>query len=1556
MSNIDERIVKMSFDNKDFQKGINETLQSLEKLNNVLKNSTNVEIFSGLSKSLKDVKSQLSTLNLEELNKVNKTESIWTKFGNTLASVGRGIANFFGKLNIGGTVDKLGSSFNKATESSSGLGKSVEAVASKFSALGVMGVTALANITNKAVNAGTTLLKSLTLDPITDGFSEYELKMNSIQTILANTSKHGTTLKDVNKALNELNQYSDETIYNFAQMTDNIGKATAAGLTLEDAVVFVKGMSNAAAGFGVDATRMAGATYQMTQALSAGVIQLQDWRSLEQAGMGGQRMQDEMIKVAESMGIVVDKSKPFRETLKDGWLTSEVFIKAMQNMANDKSLTQAATNVTSFTKLLDTLKETVGSGWATSFEHIFGDKDQSTKLWTDISKALGDIINKSAEARNNVLEFWNANGGRDAVISGLGNVFTSLGKVLGSVKDAFIEVFPPITGQKLVELSNKFKDFTEKIKITDSAAKKIKDVFKGVFTVFDVCKDAVVNLISGFSPLGSALGSVGSMILNVASSVGRMVTNFGQAIQKAGIFESVASGIKTVCGWVSTAVGKLSDMFSEFGSNLGKLDFGKVFGAIGKAFSNLGDILKPVTDGIGKALSSINFDTIMKALNTTVFLKILTALKRAFEEIGEIGDSAKGVFESLKGLGSGIKETLNSAKEALQAWQQDIQAKTLLTIASAIGILTVSLLALAGIDGASLAKSLGGLAVVFAELALAYGAIAKIGGIEGTFGVSTSLISMAAAMLILSNALKVLSTIELGEMVVGLVGLAASLGTMVAAIKILKKVDSDLRSSAGSLVVFGVAMMTMAGALKLLGSIDAETLGSGLFALAGVLLEIGVFLKATNLGELGNGASKGLLAFAASMVVFASAVKSFGNMDTSAIVQGLLGMATVMTTIGLFNKYGGESASLTKTAIGLAAMSAAMLLMSVAIKSLGSIDWDSLAVGLTAMAGGLALIALFSDIMSDMSGMVKLAAGIGAMSIALGILSLTLKSFGSLSWNELAVGLTGVAGALGILALVMWSMADGKFLAGAAAMLVAAAAMAVLTPQVLLMSSLSWEAVAVGLTVFAGALGILLLAAVGAEAVALGLLALGAAVALIGAGCLAAGAGVTALGTGFGILAAAVAGGGTAILDFIKQAIELLPQMATKAAEAFANFVKAVGDAAPKVAEGMTKIVAAMMDALLNNVTKIAEVGVKIALALADALVKSVPKLVDSGMKLLAGILEGIANNIGRVVDAATNVMVNFLDGISRNLPKVIQAGINLVLSFVEGVANGLNSNRGRLEAAMRNLIDAMIKAGLAAIKGSISGFVSGGKELMDGLCKGIKGMLSAAGSAVKSCVDAAVKAASNLGDKLVSAGKSLIEGFTKGIKDKAAAVAKAATDVVSKAIEAAKSALKINSPSKVFIAIGGSVNEGFAMGLEKYSDESANAATELANTVIKNVKDPLSNVSKILNGDIDVNPVIAPVMDLSNVQAGARALNGMLGDQTMQINGVSGKLASSVGTIQNGASNADIVSALKDLQNNINTSGGNTYQINGITYEDGSAVANAIGTLVRAAKIERRV
>jgi hypothetical protein len=166
---------------------------------------------------------------------------------------------------------------------------------------------------------------------------------------------------------------------------------------------------------------------------------------------------------------------------------------------------------------------------------------------------------------------------------------------------------------------------------------------------------------------------------------------------------------------------------------------------------------------------------------------------------------------------------------------------------------------------------------------------------------------------------------------------------------------------------------------------------------------------------------------------------------------------------------------------------------------------------------------------------------------------------------------------------------------------------------------------------------------------------------------------------------------------------------------------------------------------------------------------------------------------------------------------------------------------------------------------------------------------------------------------------------------------------------------LGINSPSRVFKEIGRYTAEGMAVGLDKYAYMAENSASAIAEGVLNNVKDPLSNVSKILNDEIDVNPKITPVVDLTNVKNGARLLNGMLGEQDVRINARTGMLAGSVGQIQNKVDNSDIISAIKDLKEGLNNNG-SSYTINGITYDDGSNVVNAVETLVRAARIERRI
>lgn len=390
MSSIDERVVEMQFRNDQFEQGVKKSLISLENL----------------KKGLNLDKSSKSLSNLESTAK-----------------------NF----------------------SMKNLASDVASISDRFSTMGIIGMTALQNITNSAIATGKTLVSALTIDPVKSGFQEYETQINSVQTILANTESKGTTLDQVNAALDELNHYADMTIYNFTEMTRNIGTFTAAGVDLDTSVQAIKGIANLAAVSGSNSQQASTAMYQLSQALAAGTVKLQDWNSVVNAGMGGQVFQDALKETARVHGVAIDQmikdEGSFRETLSKGWLTSSILTETLSKFTGDLNESQlktmgytdeqiasiikmgqtandAATKVKTFTQLFDTLAEAMQSGWTQSWEYIVGDFDQAKESLTVVSDTLSDIINNSANKRNDLLY--------DALTS-------NYDKFIKSVNDAGIE-------------------------------------------------------------------------------------------------------------------------------------------------------------------------------------------------------------------------------------------------------------------------------------------------------------------------------------------------------------------------------------------------------------------------------------------------------------------------------------------------------------------------------------------------------------------------------------------------------------------------------------------------------------------------------------------------------------------------------------------------------------------------------------------------------------------------------------------------------------------------------------------------------------------------------------------------------------------------------------------------------------------------------------------------------------------------------------------------------------------------------------------------------------
>ena len=1494
MSSIDKRIVQMQFDNQGFERGVKTTQKSLESLNDSLKMKN---ASSGLTEALKGV--------------------------NTLTSSGLGA-----------------------------LGMGVDAVSSKFNALGIIAATALMNITNRAIDAARNLTKSLTVAPIMDGFSEYETKMNAIQTILTNTESKGTTLDDVKSALAELNEYSDKTIYNFADMTRNIGTFTAAGVDLDKSVSAIKGIANLAAGSGSTPQQASTAMYQLSQALAAGKMSLQDWNSVVNAGMGGDLFKNALMDTAKSMGIYVDKSKPFRETLKDDWLTSKVLIKTLNKLAEDESLVKAATEVKTFTQLFDTMKESVGSGWAVSWEHIFGDKDQATKFFTSVSEGFNKMIQPSTDARNSMLKFWNENGGRESVIKGLSNVVESFSKVMRGLQMAWDMVIPPLTREKLVEISKAFEQLTEKFKITDQTAGKIGAVFKGFLDTVIMVKDFVVALISGIRPLGDTFKDIGLKAAEAVLGVSRFLSGLRETVEKTGVFESIASGSITAFEYIGGYIVKLRDKVAELIGYIAEADWMAFYEEIKNTFSSIKSFFQPIIDSIANMIGSINFDTLFGLVKAGSAIEIVKSLKDMFIEVEGVAEDAKGIIGSLKGIGKGVKDTLESVRETLEAYQRDLNAQSLIKVAAAIAILAGSLLLISSIDGKRMAIGLAGLGAIFTELTLAYVAMTKIGSFQGMWKLGSFLLMFAGSIGILTLAVVSLAKLNPDQLMTGLLGFSVILGTALTAAKSIGKTKGDLEKASMGLIVFGGAMLVMAEALERLGSIDADVLGSGLLALGVLLLELGVFMTYCKFDSIGVKSAAGILVLSAALLVLQKVVSDFGEMETDKLIQGLQTIAALLGGIALFSQIGGSDTDLLSMGVGLIAVATAMVILSNAIERLGGMNPDQLKIGLSGLAGTLLIFKVAADSMKELK-LASFGASLAVMSASMIILGAALKVLGSLSSQELATGLIALGGALLIFSVAADAMKDS--MGGAAALLVMSAAIAVLAPQLMILSALPVEGMCVALIALAGVFAVLGLAGLILKPLVPTILALAGAIALIGLGAMACGAGLTLVGAGLAAIGVAVGGSGLLIIEFLSNLLNLLPKLGTKLGEMIVNLAVAIGNSGEAILTALDQILMVLLTALQNVVPKFIEVAIDIVVALAEGLARGVPAVATAALELVKGVLQGIAVNIEDIVVAGMDCVIGFMDGIAARIGDVIQSGIELALSFIEGVADGLENNKERMSEAVRRVIKALLTTGVEVIKGGVTGFLEGGKELLDGLINGIKEKWPAIKTAATNTIEKAKEGFSNMKSKLLQAGRDLIQGFIDGLAEKAGAVVSKATEIAGGAVNAVKNFLGINSPSRVFKEIGKFTAQGMAVGLDKYAYMAENSASNIAEGVLNNVKNPLSNVTKLLNGEIDANPKITPVVDLTNVKNGARLLNGMLGDQDVRIDARSGLLAGTVGEIQNRNDNSDVISAIKDLKEGLNNNG-SSYTINGITYDDGSNVVNAVETLVRAARIERRI
>lgn len=1407
---IDERIVEMRFDNRQFEQNVQTSLSTLDKLKRGL-----------------------------DLDNAAKS------------------------------LDGLGDAAKRCDMSV--LGKSVETVQAKFSAFQVVAMTTLSNITNSAVNTGKRLVSALTIDPIKTGFQEYETQIGAVQTILANTQHEGTNLQQVNRALDELNTYADKTIYNFTEMTRNIGTFTAAGVNLRTSVDSIKGIANLAAISGSTSQQASTAMYQLSQALAAGKVSLMDWNSVVNAGMGGKVFQDALVRTSELLGTgaqnAINMYGSFRESLTRGeWLTTEVLTETLKQFAGAyseadliqqgfseaqardiaqmaKTAEDAATKVKTFTQLWDTLKESAQSGWTTTWEILVGDFEEAKEVLTEVSDAIGGVISETSQARNELLSGGLSSGwkqlldqgiadeggfiesiqevaresgdafdklvadsesfsdalkqgltdgvvssetltqavhnlrekmtgmsqeerkaagytaemieqiealdkglqngsvsmeeftekilrpsGRENLIQAVWNAAKGLVSVITPIKDAFREIFPPATTDQLYSLTETLRSFSERLTLSEERADKLGRTFKGLFSVLDLVRQGALAIFNALAPLGSGAGSLADGILTITAGIGDFLVGINEAAKQGEFFgtvaQTVASALEFVVSGIERLTGFLADAFAapgleSFQALLGRIQtrIGQVIDAVsglGGGVSDAADTMdsalenskflqmlqtifngaKTLVSGIigvfgglagalAESLSNANFSGVIDLLNGVSLGAIALGIKKFLDSFREVTDSVGSIKEGVIGI-------LDGVKGCFQAWQNDVNAKALLKIATAVAVLSASILTISLIDSEKLTASLGAITVLFTELMAAMAVFGKLDlNVRGTMKRSTAMIALSSSVLILASALKSIATLEPEQMAAGLAGIAGLMAALVAAAKVLGSGSSSIIKGSAQMVVFAAAIKILASACADLAQLDLAGLAKGLIGVGVLLAEVSLFMNAAKFSGRSVVTASGVLVLAGAMKVLASACKDFAQMGVGELVKGLSAIGAVLLEIMAFTKLAGSAKGLITTGAAMIEIGAAMKIFASAMADFGRMSLAEIGKGLLAMGGALAEVAVAMRFMPR--NMVTMGAGLIAVGAALNIIADAMRSMGGMSWESVAKSLVTMGGALAELAVGLNFM-NGT-LGGSAAMLVAAAALAVLTPVLVTLGSMSWEAIAKGLVTVAGAFAVIGTAGALLTPLLPTILGLGGAFALIGVGVAGVGAGLLLVGTGL----SAIAVGITALATSLGAGVAIIVAGLT-------SIITGIAALIPAIAEKLGEAVVAFAQVITNGAPAIGEAVKTLVLTMVDVLVECVPAIAEGALELVAGVLDALVAYTPQIVDSIMQFLIAVIDGLARNMPTLIQSVVDLLMSFFSGIVSALGSID--TDALLKGIAGIGLLSGIMVALGALAGLI----------------------------------------------------------------------------------------------------------------------------------------------------------------------------------------------------------------------------------------------------------
>lgn len=1317
---IDERIVEMRFDNRQFEQNVQTSLSTLDKLKRGL-----------------------------DLDNAAKS------------------------------LDGLGDAAKRCDMPV--LGKSVETVQAKFSAFQVVAMTTLSNITNSAVNTGKRLVSALIIDPIKTGFQEYETQIGAVQTILANTQHEGTNLQQVNRALDELNTYADKTIYNFTEMTRNIGTFTAAGVNLRTSVDSIKGIANLAAISGSTSQQASTVMYQLSQALAAGKVSLMDWNSVVNAGMGGKVFQDALVRTSELLGTgaqnAINVYGSFRESLTKGeWLTTEVLTETLKQFAGAyseadliqqgfseaqardiaqmaKTAEDAATKVKTFTQLWDTLKESAQSGWATTWEILVGDFEEAKEVLTEVSDAIGGVISETSQARNELLSGGLSSGWKQLLDQGIadeGGFIESIQEVARESGDAFdklvadSESFSDALKQGLTDgvvssetLTQAVHNLREKMTgmsqeerkaagYTAEMIEQIEALDKGLqngsvsmeeFTEKILRPSGRENLIQA---VWNAAKGLVSVIIPIKDAF-REIFPPATADQLYSLTETLRSFSERLTLSDETA-DKLGRTFKGLFSVLdlvrqGALAIFNALAPLGSGAGSLADGILTITAGIGDFLVGINeaakqgeffgtvAQTVASALEFVVSgIERLTGfLADAFAApglesfqalLGRIQTRIGQVIDAVSGLGGGVSDAADTMDSALEnsKFLQMLQtifngAKTLVSgIIGVFGGLAGALVEslsnanFSGVIDLLNGVSLGAIALgikkfldSFREVTDSVGSIKEgvigiLDGVKGCFQAwqndvnAKALLKIAAAVAVLSASILTISLIDSEKLTASLGAITVLFTELMAAMAVFGKLDLNVRGTmkrSTAMIALSSSVLILASALKSIATLEPEQMAAGLAGIAGLMAALVAAAKV-----LGSGSSsiiKGsaqMVVFAAAIKILASACADLAQLDLAGLAKGLIGVGVLLAEVSLFMNAAKFSGRSVVTASGVLVLAGAMKVLASACKDFAQMGVGELVKGLSAIGAVLLEITAFTKLAGSAKGLITTGAAMIEIGAAMKIFASAMADFGRMSLAEIGKGLLAMGGALAEVAVAMRFMPRNMVTMGAG-LIAVGAALNIIADAMRSMGGMSWEAVAKSLVTMGGALAEL----------AVGLNFMN--------------------GTLGGSAAMLVAAAALAVLT------PVLVTLGSMSWEAIAKGLVTVAGAFAVIGTAGA-LLTPLLPTILGLGGAFALIGVGVAGVGAGLL------LVGTGLSAIAVGITALATSLGAGVAIIVAGLTSIITGIAALIPAIAEKLGEAVVAFAQVITNGAPAIGEAVKTLVLTMVDVLVECVPAIAEGAL--------------------------------------------------------------------------------------------------------------------------------------------------------------------------------------------------------------------------------------------------------------